>query len=261
MNQLGLYAHFWDLGHNKSHHYKTNVAHEDVGVDAGGALRFHSGTAWRPIHRFQHLYAFPLYSVYTLLWAVVRDWRVLKEGVLNEAVRIKLSPLRIAELVFVKLSYFTYALIIPMLYSPFTWKEVLLGFLVMHAVLSIYVAFTLFSSHINDQVEMFDVSEESRLEHSFVRHQFLTTVDFSPDSRLANFFLGGFNSHVIHHLFPKIASIHYPAIADILESTAAEYRMPYLKSTLPKLFISHLRYLKKMGKKPRAKSRSLRKAA
>lgn len=253
MNQLGLYAHFWDLGHNKSHHYKTNVSHEDVGIDAGGALRFHAQVAWKPIHRFQHWYAFPLYSIYTLLWAVVRDWRVLKEGVLNEAVEIRLSPLRVLELALVKLVYFGYALVIPMVYSPFTWKEVLLGFVVMHAVLSLYVAFTLFSSHINEKVSFFDVSENPKLEHSFIRHQFLTTCDFYPASRVANFFLGGFNSHVIHHLFPKISSIHYPALATILESTSAEYGMPYLKSTLPGLFVSHLRYLKKMGEKPRAK--------
>jgi linoleoyl-CoA desaturase len=253
LNQLGLYAHFWDLGHNKSHHYRTNIAHEDVAVDGGGALRFHTSAEWRPMHRFQHLYAFPLYSVYTMLWAIVRDWRVLFKGVISEAVPVRLSPLRIAELAFVKLAYFSYVLVIPMLYSPFTWRQVLVGFVAMHVVLSLYVAFTLFSSHLCEEVGFFDVSEESKIEHSFVRHQFLTTCDFYPDSRIANFFLGGFNSHVIHHLFPKISSVHYPALASILGTTAAEYKMPYVKSTLPRLFVSHLRFLKRMGEAPRAR--------
>jgi linoleoyl-CoA desaturase len=261
MNQLGLYAHFWDLGHNKSHHYKTNVAHEDVGIDAGGALRFHNDVMWKPIHRFQHWYAFPLYSIYTLLWAVSRDWRVLKDGIINDAVRVKLSKARIAELIFVKVSYFTYVLLVPMLYSPFTWKQVLVGFFAMHAVLSLYVAFTLFSSHLNSLVQVYELGDERTLNHSFVRHQFLTTADFYPESRIANFFLGGFNSHVIHHLFPKISSIHYPALAPILEAAVAEYKMPYIKATLPELFVSHLSHLKRMGKKPFKKSSARKKRA
>lgn len=256
MNQLGLYAHFWDLGHNKSHHYKTNVAHEDVGVDAGGVLRIHAGTEWRPMHRFQHWYAFPLYTVYTLLWAVIRDWRVLKEGVLNDAVEIRLSRVRVAELAFVKVAYFGYALAIPMLVSPFTWKEVLVGFLAMHLVLSLYVAFTLFSSHINDFVSFYDVKVDPKLEHSFVRHQFLTTADFYPGSRIANTLLGGFNSHVIHHLLPKVSSIHYPALAPILTETAKEFGMPYVVSTLPGLFVAHLRHLRNMGVDPKTIKRA-----
>jgi linoleoyl-CoA desaturase len=256
MNQLGLYAHFWDLGHNKSHHYRTNISFEDVAVDGSGILRFHEQTPWKPFHRFQYLYAVPLYSTYTLLWSILRDWRVLKEGILSDAVPIRLSRVRILELVFVKVAYFTYILAIPMIYSPFTWKQVLLGFLAMHVVLSLYVAFTLFSSHLCDEVKFFDVTDTGGLDHSFVRHQFLTTCDFYPESRIASFFLGGFNSHVIHHLFPKVSSIHYPALAPILEKTAAEFKMPYLKSTLPGLSVSHIRFLKRLGKEPVSEARA-----
>ncbi len=147
-------------------------------------------------------------------------------------------------------------LAIPMIYSPYSLGQVLIGFVAMHAVLSLYVAFTLFSSHMNAEIRTYD-GTVTELPHSFVKHQFLTTCDFYADSRLANFFLGGFNAHVVHHLLPKVSSIHYPELAPILAATAKEHGMPYLQSTLPRLFVSHLKFLAQMGQKPRVTAKDL----
>ncbi len=73
MNQLGLFAHYWDVGHNVTHHYRANISGQDVAIYGAGVFRFDVGTQWKPWHRFQAFYAFFIYSIYTLLWSLSRD--------------------------------------------------------------------------------------------------------------------------------------------------------------------------------------------
>ena len=58
------------------------------------------------------------------------------------------------------------------------------------------------------------------------------------------FFMGCFNYHVIHHLFPNVSHIYYPEINKILERYVAEYRLPYRKVPLLVSLKNHFRLLK-----------------
>ena len=56
-----------------------------------------------------------------------------------------------------------------------------------------------------------------------------TTTNFAVKNKWLSWYVGGLNFQVEHHLFPKISHVHYPAIAPIVRSTAAEFHIPYLE--------------------------------
>ncbi len=53
------------------------------------------------------------------------------------------------------------------------------------------------------------------VEMDWARLQVMSTVDYAHDSPLAAFFSGALNFQAVHHLFPYISQVHYPAIAPI----------------------------------------------
>jgi linoleoyl-CoA desaturase len=94
-------------------------------------------------------------------------------------------------------------------------------------------------------------NEEGIIENDWAIHQLNTTVNFSPNNKLISWYVGGLNYQIEHHLFQKISHVHYPAIAHIVKQTASEFDIPYLENkTLGKALLSHVNYLKKLGKLP-----------
>jgi linoleoyl-CoA desaturase len=81
-------------------------------------------------------------------------------------------------------------------------------------------------------------------------HALVTSVDWSPTSFWATLLAGGANAHAAHHLFPTIAHTHYAALTPIIARTAAEFGIPYHRTTLWRLIASHFRFLKRMGRPP-----------
>jgi linoleoyl-CoA desaturase len=66
-----------------------------------------------------------------------------------------------------------------------------------------------------------------RLDRAWAVHQAETSVDFSRQSRLMSWFLGGLNFQVEHQLFPRISHVHYPAISRLVEQTCRECGIRY----------------------------------
>jgi linoleoyl-CoA desaturase len=63
--------------------------------------------------------------------------------------------------------------------------------------------------------------------------------------------VGGLNFQVEHHLFPKICSVHYPALSRIVRDVAKEHNVPYHHhDTLFEAIRSHYMMLKSLGKTP-----------
>jgi linoleoyl-CoA desaturase len=116
----------------------------------------------------------------------------------------------------------------------------------MHFILSIYLSFTFFISHHVSEVDYFDtLPQESIIGSSWIKHQIITTIDFHPENKFANFLFGGFNLHIAHHIFPDVSHVHYPALTRIIRTTLAEHELDWYKSfTFVEGIQSHLRHLK-----------------
>jgi len=66
--------------------------------------------------------------------------------------------------------------------------------------------------------------------------------------KVGNFFTGGLNLQIEHHLFPAICFVHYPAIAKIVKEESEKMGVPYASyRTLPGIFLEFLRFVKDMG--------------
>jgi linoleoyl-CoA desaturase len=85
----------------------------------------------------------------------------------------------------------------------------------------------------------------------WVVHQIATTANFATGSRLATFCLGGLNHQREHHLFPRIAHVHYPALSDMVRDVCAQHGVPCRENvTLSSALRSHYRFIRQMGVKP-----------
>ncbi len=133
---------------------------------------------------------------------------------------------------------------------PFTLLQVLVGFLAMHGLLGLCIALVLLPSHFIGGTRFYLKPSAGFQPHSWAEHQLLTTIDIAPESKFLNFLLGGLNTNVLHHIYPKLAHIHLPYLSIILDQTAHDYRLPYKKLTLKKAIAEHFRFLKEMGNNP-----------
>ena len=247
-------AHNWKIQHNFLHHTFTNIDGHDEDLETGGILRFSKHQPWKPFHRFQHLYSVFLYGLLTLNWAIVADFSQLRRYLRDhKAVAATKKPSTLWTILIVtKILYFIGWLVIPywVLSLPF-WK-ILLGFFVMHYTAGIILSLIFQLAHVLEGPKMMlPKIDPEKMENTWAIHQLFTTANFSPDNRLVNWYVGGLNFQIEHHIFPHISHIHYRKIARILKKTAKEFNLPYFeyKSTRSALF-SHFKYLKKMGVKP-----------
>jgi linoleoyl-CoA desaturase len=78
-----------------------------------------------------------------------------------------------------------------------------------------------------------------------------TTANFAPKNWLVNYYTGGLNHQVEHHLFPNISHIHYDKISKIVKETAHEFELPYMEfKTMREAVASHFKHLKELGQNP-----------
>jgi len=242
----------WKLQHNNLHHTFTNITHYDDDIADKPGLRFSPHTERRSSHRFQWLHAIFIYSLTTLYWATAKDFmqffRYRSIGI-NKNTPAQ-SRVQLAQIIGVKIIYFSIFLALPML-AGIPVLEVVAGFLLMHFICGIILTVIFQLAHSVEETSHPLPNEKGIIENEWAIHQMNTTVNFSRKNRLLSWYVGGLNFQVEHHLFPKICHIHYPKIAGIVERTAAEFNVPYLEhKTFGHALRSHFATLRRFGKLP-----------
>ena len=250
VNVVGGYDVTWRIQHNILHHTYTNIEGLDEDLDSGGLMRFSPNTKKAPLHRFQHFYGWFLYCLLTLQWVTYKDFRLLaiynKKGLLRKE-KISLGK-AVLELSLYKIVYFTYVLVLPIMFSGMSWQMVVAGFVLLHFVAGFGLAAIFQLAHVMESSEFPTPSDDRKMDNSWAVHQLLNTCNFSRKSRIMNWFIGGLNYQIEHHLFPHISHVHYSRISTIVKSTAQQYGLPYQEYTTFLVALrEHGRMLKKMG--------------
>jgi linoleoyl-CoA desaturase len=151
-----------------------------------------------------------------------------------------------------KLFYYSYIMVLPILFSGMPWHFVLLGFLIMHFTAGLFLSCIFQPSHIMETSGFAaPVTSEgaSRMEDSWAVHEVANTTNFSPKSRILSWFIGGLNYQIEHHLFTGICHVHYPRIAPIVKSTTREFALLYHEQpTFLKALGEHAKMLKILGR-------------
>lgn len=249
---LGGSAHNWKLQHNVLHHTFTNIAHYDDDIADKPALRLSPHTEVKAVHRSQWLHALLIYSMVTLYWVTAKDFmqyaRYTRNGV-NKNTAIENKSF-LARIIGIKIAYFLTFIGLPLI-AGLPVLQVIVGFLVMHILGGIILTVIFQLAHTVEETTFPQPTAQGIIENEWAIHQMNTTVNFSRKNRLLSWYVGGLNFQVEHHLFPKICHVHYPQIAGIVESTAAEFNVPYLEhKTFGRAVRSHFATLRRFGKVP-----------
>ena len=147
------------------------------------------------------------------------------------------------------LVYYFFFLVIPFMVIDLPWQYILIGFIILHMVEGIALALVFQLAHIVEGTHFPSPDEKGMLGSSWETHQMYTTADFACENRFVNYFFGGLNFQIEHHLFPHICHVHYTAIAPIVKQTAEEFNLPYYSHpTYFGAIGSHIRMLKKFGR-------------
>ena len=245
----GLSGYVWQIRHNFSHHIFPNVYENDTDLEISNLIRLSPTQKKLPIHKYQHIYAPFIYMTFSLAWIFFVDISMFSR---SKHANLRLGKVPFSEvikLITIKITYLFIFLYLPIHYSSLSLETVVLAYLLMNVVASVFLAFTFFISHHVMEADYAQAEVTNKMvPDSWVHHQIVTTIDFLPESPLANYIFAGFNLHTAHHIFPEVSHVHYPALTRIIKETMEENHLNWYKSySFMDGVRSHFKKLKKNG--------------
>jgi linoleoyl-CoA desaturase len=223
-NLVGANYKVWEATHNVVHHTYTNIKGHDEDIEvAPGLLRMHKEDKITKIQRYQHIYAFALYSLASLSWVFRKDYIKVFSPIVQQYARP--TKRETYELFIFKGIYYVLFIVLPLIVMDITWYQFVIGFIFMHISEGLILGLVFQLAHVVESTEFPEPNDKHQIEAAWAVHQMETTANFSRKSPIATFLCGGLNMQVEHHLFPRICHIHYPAISEIVRTTALENRI------------------------------------
>jgi len=245
---VGASGYMWKITHNVIHHTYPNIHGLDEDLEVSPFLRLSPQAKLRSIHRFQHLYAFAAYSLTTLSWVFIKDYRYFLMPDLGPFRDKKHPRSGVATLFTAKLLYYGYTIVIPLMVLKVAWWQFLIGLLVMHLTAGLILGIVFQLAHVVEDTEHPSPESNGQMDNAWMIHQMETTSNFAMSNRILSWYVGGLNYQVEHHLFPKVCSAHYPALSRIVRQMAAKHGVPYHHhETIRAAIRSHYRTLKSLG--------------
>lgn len=250
INIIGGSSVNWRIQHNVLHHTYTNIHGHDEDLNSDPLMRFSPEQKRRKAHRFQQFYAWFLYGLITISWSIKKDFIQLerykgKDLLKTQGISYKQAFIK---LVFAKLFYYSFILVIPLIFSSQLWWLTLIFYFLMHFACGVLISVTFQLAHVVTEASFPKANEAGTMENNWAIHQLYTTANFARKNFLITWFVGGLNYQIEHHLFPNICHIHYRKISKIVRKTANDFQLPYHQSSLFQAIASHTRLLAKLGR-------------
>ncbi|MEZ4775642.1 MAG: acyl-CoA desaturase [Bacteroidia bacterium] len=245
---MGANSFMWRNRHVFAHHPYPNISDQDSDIRQVGFVRIFPNDIVKAVHRYQHIYMPFVYLFYTIHWLYRRDFIDFFSENIGAFRRGQFPRREFAKMLIFKVFYLFYILVIPMVMVAQPWWMIMLGWLLMNFSASAVVAIALVSAHVGEDAVFPLPDENGEISATWAEHQVITTSDFATQNAAVNFLFGGFNHHVVHHLFPRICHIHYPELTPLVKQTAEEFGLIYLcEPRLGKAILSHWKLLKDRG--------------
>ncbi len=250
-NFLGANAYFWKQKHNIIHHTYTNVDGIDDDIAKSPIIRQCESQRWVPAHKWQHLYLVPVYALSSIFWIFIMDFTKYFTRRIYTTAAWKMTTKNHVIFWLTKVWYAAIYIAIPiMIWGVGPW---FLGFLIMNAAMGLTLSLVFQLAHVveNTEFEHIPLDTTKHLETAWAEHQIRTTANFSMNSKVISWFVGGLNFQIEHHLFPKVSHVHYPAISKLVQQKCKEFNLPYnYYPTFNTALASHFRVMKSLGDKP-----------
>jgi len=165
----------------------------------------------------------------TIYWLIGKDFEQLKsfnkrELLAGQGVTFNKA---MVEVVFNKIWYWALFVALPLMVVDLPWWQIMIGFLAMHFICGLILAFVFQPAHVVEGTKFFIPDANGSVENNWAVHQMLTTSNYAQGSMAFSWFVGRLNNQIEHHLFPNICHVHYKDIAIIVQQTAKEFNLPY----------------------------------
>ena len=250
---LGASSYLWKIKHNVIHHTYTNIHGVDDDLEVSPLLRLSPGSPRYSYQKYQHIYAFIAYGFSTLHWVFLKDYKNLLRRSIGPYSKVKHPAKEIVLLLAMKIFYYLYMIVVPLIVLDITWWQFIIGFLTIHFTAGTILGVVFQLAHVVEGPEHFSNEADGIMEDAWLVHEMKTTANFAQHNKLLCWYVGGLNFQIEHHLFPKICSIHYPSISPIIRRVAKSHNVPYhYHPTLRKAILSHCRTLKQLGEEKRS---------
>lgn len=250
MYLLGSNTLNWKIQHNILHHTYTNIYGFDRDIETKAVIRLCDHSPLKKFHQYQFIYAFLFYGLMTLSKLVTDFGQLIEFNKIGITREQNANPRReMLKLITTKAIYVLVVIGLPLLLTAYTWWQVLLGFSILHITAGMIMSTVFQMAHVVEGTEQPVPDRNGVIKNEWAVHELRATSDFARNNLLLNWYAGGLNFQIEHHLFPKVCHIHYREIAPIVEATARKFGYHYnLKTSLADAFISHVRRLKELGK-------------
>jgi linoleoyl-CoA desaturase len=246
---LGSNIFNWKIQHNIKHHTFTNIFNYDPDISNLKIIRLCQYGPLKKYHRYQQFYAFPLYGLMTFARlfgeiGVLREYN--RKGITREH---NVNPTwQMVKLIVIKILYFAIIIGLPLYFTDFTFWQILIGFIALHVTAGMIMSTVFQMAHVVEGTDQLLVDKDEQIKNDWLVHQLRTTSDFGRKNGLFSWYIGGLDFQIEHHIFQNICHIHYPAIANIIKTTAEEYGFTYnLKPNVFSALASHFRRLRELG--------------
>ena len=242
---MGANSYIWKIRHIRLHHNYPNVMGWDSDFEQSPMARVFPHGTYAAIHKYQHIYLPLLYPLYLFNWLLVRDFKdFFIKSKLVWKVNQHIPTVEYIKLFLFKGLFLFYIIVLPKLVLSVSWTQVLIAFIIMVFTASITSLLVLLSPHATPESEFPLPDEQGMLPDSWFMHQLNTTNDVTSDNWFIRFFMGSFNYHIAHHLFPHVNHVYYPEVTAVITSFARKHQLPYRSFKLSHSLLNHYRLLK-----------------
>src|SRR6185437_8510718 len=241
---MGANSFIWRLRHIRLHHNYPNVLQWDSDFEQSPMARVFPNAPYSPIHRYQHIYLPMLYPLFLFNWLFVRDFKDFfrRKQLVRKVAEI--PAIEYIKLGLFKLFFLTYLIVIPKLVLHITWMQIVAAFFIMILTASIFGLIVLVTPHAVPDSSFPITDKNGRLPTSWFEHQLRSTNDVAEDNWFTRFFMGCFNYHIAHHLFPAVNHVYYPEITELVKKFAENNNLPYRRFPLIVSLKKHYQLLK-----------------
>jgi len=241
---MGANSFIWKLRHVRFHHNYPNVNGWDTDIEQSSLARIFPSGDFSRLHKYQHIYLPFLYPLYLANWLLIRDFKDFFNKKKTVRKLVDIPQIEYFKLFFFKGLFLFYMIGLPKLILHVSWITVIIAFGIMLFTASIASLMVLLSPHANTESSFPLPGNDNKFEHSWMRHMLITTNDITHDNWFTRFFMGCFNYHVVHHLFPNVNHVYYPEITWLLQRHAEKYNLPYRQFSLLTSLKNHYVLLK-----------------
>jgi linoleoyl-CoA desaturase len=245
---IGLSSFLWKFRHNFLHHKYTNILGHDVEIHGDGLVRMSPYMERKWYHSFQHIIIWFIYTIIPFYWSLADVYLITVKRQYHNYSIPKVKPLDWLVFFSGKLIWLGLFLGIPIAvgYTPI---QAFVGFSITYMTYGLMICIIFMLAHVLESVDFIEPdSDLPEIHDEWAIFQIKTTADFAPSNKFLNWYLGGLNYQVVHHLFPNICHIHYPEIAKILADVCEDFGVKYnVYPTFTEAFASNYRWLKLMG--------------